>query len=383
MGSMTKHSTSGGEPLRVLQCVNVMDRAGLETMLMNYYRHIDRTVVQFDFLVHRSRAGSYDEEIMDLGGKIYHAPRLFPQNYLTYNTQISKLLRGVSYKIIHSHIDSMSVFPLRAAKKLGIPVRIAHSHSCSLDVDYRYPIKVVAKRLMPQYATDYWACSEKAGEFLFRTIDAAELHVVKNAIDLRRFTHDEEGRRRTRETMGIDESQIAICQIGRFAKVKNQSFSIRILQKLLEYNQNIRLFLIGDGPLRSEISDEATRRGLGSKVAFLGERTDIPELMNAMDAMLMPSLYEGVPVSLIEAQSAGLWSIASTAVSEDAILTPCAVRLPLHAGEEAWASAVLELATQPRFGDAGSMLRAEGYDILTSSQQLQAKYLAMANRGTR
>lgn len=121
MGSMTKHSTShstsGGEPLRVLQCVNVMDRAGLETMLMNYYRHIDRTVVQFDFLVHRSRAGSYDEEIMDLGGKIYHAPRLFPQNYLTYNTQISKLLRGVSYKIIHSHIDSMSVFPLRAAKK--------------------------------------------------------------------------------------------------------------------------------------------------------------------------------------------------------------------------------------------------------------------------
>lgn len=136
--------------IRVLQCVNIMDRAGLETMLMNYYRNIDRTEVQFDFLTHRSDKGVYDEEIEKLGGRVYHAPRLYPQNYPLYFRWMRDFFgHHTEYKIVHSHIDTMSYFPLAAAKKAGIPVRIAHSHSSQLDKDIKFPIKFLAlKRIL-------------------------------------------------------------------------------------------------------------------------------------------------------------------------------------------------------------------------------------------
>ena len=133
--------------IRILQVVNIMDRAGLETMLMNYYRNIDRTKVQFDFLTHRIEKGAYEDEIISMGGKVYHAPRLYPQNYKKYfGFMKAFFMEHPEYKIIHSHIDAMSYFPLQAAKNSGVPVRIAHSHSSKFDRDIKLPIKFIAKK---------------------------------------------------------------------------------------------------------------------------------------------------------------------------------------------------------------------------------------------
>ena len=147
--------------IRVLQVVNDMRRAGLETMLMNYYRNIDRNEVQFDFLTHRPYDGAYDEEIDRLGGKIYHAPRLYPQNYPQYFKYMKAFFEEhPEYRIIHSHIDSMSFFPLLAAKKSGVPIRVGHSHNSKLDRDMKYPIKYFALKGMPKVANVYFSCGE-------------------------------------------------------------------------------------------------------------------------------------------------------------------------------------------------------------------------------
>ena len=154
--------------LRILQCVNDMHRAGLETMLMNYYRNIDRNIIQFDFLTHRPHKSDYDDEIVSMGGRVYYAPRLYPQNYLKYFQWMKRFFQEhPEYQIVHSHIDAMSYLPLLAAKKAGIPFRIAHSHNTSIDRDFKYILKLLFCSQIPNVANIYASCGEEAGRFLF------------------------------------------------------------------------------------------------------------------------------------------------------------------------------------------------------------------------
>ena len=171
--------------IRILQCVNDMHRAGLETMLMNYYRNIDREKIQFDFLTHRPQRSDYDDEIESLGGKIYYAPRLYPQNYPKYFKWMKQFFsEHPEYKIIHSHIDAMSYLPLKAAKKANIPIRIAHSHNTAIDRDFKYLLKTYFRFKLPKVANYYCACGKEAGEFLF---PGKEYMYVPNAIEIDRF----------------------------------------------------------------------------------------------------------------------------------------------------------------------------------------------------
>ena len=175
--------------IRILQCVNIMDRAGLENMLMNYYRNIDRTKIQFDFLTHREEKGAYEDEIISMGGKVYHAPRLYPQNYPLYFKWMKNFFtKHPEYKIVHSHIDAMSYFPLLAAKKASVPIRIAHSHSSKLDRDIKLPIKYFALKKLPFVSNGYCACGQKAGKFMF---GSRRFSVIHNAIDLQKFSYEE------------------------------------------------------------------------------------------------------------------------------------------------------------------------------------------------
>ena len=172
--------------IRILQCVNIMNRAGLETMLMNYYRNMDRNVVQFDFLTHREEKADYDDEIEFLGGKIYHAPRLYPQNYPSYFKYMTNFFnKHKEYLVIHSHIDTMSYFPLRAAKISNIPIRIGHSHNTRLDYDFKYPIKFFALTQMPKVANVYCGCGQAAGDFMYPN---KKFRIINNAIDLEKYS---------------------------------------------------------------------------------------------------------------------------------------------------------------------------------------------------
>ena len=202
-----------------MQVVNIMDRAGLETMLMNYYRNIDRSQVQFDFMTHRPTEGAYDKEILDMGGRIFRAPRLYPQNYHKYFSFMKQFFQEhPEYNIIHSHIDTMSAFPLLAAKRAGLPNRIGHSHSSKLDIDAKLPIKYAAKLMMPRVANIYCACGEKAGKFMYGNRD---IQIIPNAIEIKKFDFDKDKRNLVKRKLGI-EGKFVIGHVGRFYYVKNQ-----------------------------------------------------------------------------------------------------------------------------------------------------------------
>lgn len=363
--------------IRILQIVNIMDRAGLETMIMNHYRAIDRERVQFDFLAHRPQRGAYEEEIESLGGRVYRAPRLYPQNALAYRKFMRRFFAEHFYPVVHSHIDAMSAFPLATARSAGVAVRIAHSHSDSVDRDLKYPVKEWARKRLPGIATHYWACSEAAGAFLFGKENLPKLHIVKNAIDLEGFRFDGRSRSEARTELRLSDGQVAVGHVGRFSAVKNHAFLIDLLAELRGEGADAVLVLVGDGELRGEVEQKVRGLGLSDSVRFLGLRSDVGRLVQAFDVMAFPSLHEGIPLTLVEAQASGLPIVASDKVSEEALVLPNTVRFPLDAPMSEWAGSVIRLASAGRFRHAIEGLSEAGYEIKASAGVLQAAYLSL------
>lgn len=355
--------------VRILQCVNNMHRAGLETMLMNYYRNIDRTKLQFDFLTHRKDRAAYDDEIEQLGGRIYRAPRLYPQNYPAYFSYMRAFFaEHPEYKIMHAHIDSMSYLPLLAGKHAAVPVRIAHSHNTSIDRDLKYPLKQFFRYRLPTAATHRFACGEEAGQFLFRGED---FKVIPNAVDAARFRYDPAVRRDMREALQLH-GKVAVGHVGRFAYAKNHKFILEIFHAFWKSQPNAVLVLVGTGEKEQEMKERAVALGLEKQVLFLGSRSDVHALYQAMDVFLMPSLFEGVPVVGIEAQISGLPCLFSDAVPEEVAFSPKSRFLSLGQSAQQWAQAVAEAVQQERDGD---VYVPDKYDVQRAAIHLQQQYL--------
>lgn len=360
--------------LRILQSVNIMDRAGLETMLMNYYRKVDRTKIQFDFLTHRPDRGAYDDEIEAMGGRIYHAPRLYPQNYPAYFRYMKQFfIDHPEYSIIHSHIDAMSAFPLLAAKISDIPYRIAHSHTSKLDKDLKLPIKFTALKCIPFLSNIYCACGELAGRFMFPIQD---FRLIRNAIDLQRFRYNSELRWRVRAEQ-CWENKLVIGHVGRFCYIKNQLFLLDIFQETINKKDNCHLVLIGSGEDELKIREKITELGLTEQVSLLLDRADVDALYQAMDIFVMPSLFEGLPVVAVEAQANGLPCIFSDKISKEALLTDNAKMLSLDDGKDVWSEAILSSSWE-RNPNAIVQLREKGYDIDVEARKLQEWYEYLA-----
>lgn len=371
---------SDHQPMRVLQCVNIMNRAGLETMLMNYYRTIDRDLIQFDFLVHRDEEGAFDEEIESLGGNIYHMPRLYPQNYAKYFKCMDDFFVNHSYGVVHAHIDSMSFFPLSAAKRAGIKNRIAHSHNSSIDFDYKYPIKQVARVGVRRVANWYFACGNEAGEYLFGKDlwETKRAKLIRNAVDTDEFSYDSRARRSIREEFCVEDGTLVVGHVGRFEKVKNHSFLIRVFKKMEEKHKNSKLLLVGDGPLRGEIEKEVKELNLEEKVIFAGIRSDVSDLMSGMDAFLLPSLFEGVPVTVVEACCSGLPVLLSNSLPKDVTQLQGVETMSLEEPVDAWAEKAISLAgLSHRDRHSRRFINESGYGIKGNCRELQSFYLKM------
>lgn len=362
--------------IRVLQVVNIMDRAGLETMLMNYYRNIDHSQVQLDFLTHRDTSGSYEKEIQDLGGSVYRAPRLYPQNYPAYFYFMSKFfLMHPEYKIVHSHIDTMSAFPLYAAKRAEIPCRIGHSHSSKLDRDAKLPIKYAAKLLMPYVANIYCACGDKAGRFMYG--DRA-VKIIPNAIDVNRFAYDENVRTAVRKKLGI-ENHFVIGHVGRYYYVKNQTFLLEIFKEIKDKKSNVMLLLVGKGEDKAMLQQKVSNLGLQDNVLFLIDRSDVNELYQAMDVFVMPSLFEGLPVVGVEAQANGLPCLFSDKISQEVLLTEQASMMSLEQSPGDWATKILTLKRNKE-QDCLKQLNEKGYNVCVEAKKLMSWYMELAKR---
>lgn len=357
------------EPKRVLQVVTHMNRGGLETMLMNYYRQVDRSRVQFDFLTHRDGEKDYDAEIRALGGRIYHVPPVNPFSASYHRALDDFFSQHPEYRVVHSHLDCMSADVLRAAKKHGVPVRIGHGHSSSQDKDAKYLLKLLCKRGIPAQATHLFACAKEAGEWMF---GGAPFRVLPNAIDAAAYRGDAAVRRDVRTELGLEDA-VVLGHVGRFSEPKNHPFLIDLFAEAVKRESKARLLLVGGGEGRSAVEEKARALGLADKVLFLGVRSDVNRLLQAVDVFVFPSLYEGLPVSLVEAQAAGLPCVISDRVPPESVLTACVERLPL--GNAAmWADGVLAAARKGRSDTYGAVCAA-GFDIAQNAKWLEEFYL--------
>lgn len=363
------------KPIRILQVVTIMNRGGLETMLMNYYRQIDRSRIQFDFMVHREEEGHYDQTIKKLGGRIFRMPSIKPGNYRLYFKKLDQFFKEhPEYKVVHSHINENSSFVLRAAKKAGVLGRIAHSHLSDLGIDLKLPFRLYARSQMKNVPTDYFACSINAGKWLFgqKILDDHRLTVLHNAVDTQEFKFNEGMRRKLRERLEIPDDQLVIGHIGRFNKQKNHDFLIDIFEAIRELQPYSKIVLIGDGPLRPATERKVMEKGLASNVLFLGIRSDISNLLHTMDLFLFPSLFEGLPVVLVEAQAAGLSCIVSDRITKESDVSGRVEFISLNKPAEYWAKQVLNASFAHQ--DTSLELKKRGYDSVTMAQWLSRYY---------
>jgi glycosyltransferase involved in cell wall biosynthesis len=357
--------------IRVLQVVTQMNRGGLETMIMNYYRNINRENVQFDFLEHRKDEADYDKEILELGGRIYRISRLNPFS-ISYKKELRDFFEvHPEYQIIHVHQDCMSAIILEVAKEKNVQVRIAHSHSSSQDKNIKYPLKLFFRKFIARYATDLMACGNKAGQWMFA---GAKFQVLNNAIDTSKYVYDKQKRKSVRKEFGVSQTELLVGHVGRFSYPKNHEFLIKIF-KAINDKISAKLLLVGNGELMPEIQNEVYKLGLSDKVIFAGLRTDVARLLQGMDVFVFPSIYEGLPVSVVEAQAAGVPCIISDTIPEECILINELVkRVSLSMPPEKWGDGIIELSKIER-KDYSSKVKDEGYDIVESAKWLENFYL--------
>lgn len=352
---------------RILQVVTYMGRGGIETMLMNYYRRIDRSKIQLDFLVHRDFRADYDDEIEALGGHIY---RVSPMNPLSgnYRKALTAFFKDHAYGVVHCHLNYMSGVVLTAAKKAGIPVRIAHAHTAAMAPGWKQAVRRLCKYLIPMTATHCFACSTEAGRAIF---GKQPFTILANAIDAAAFMPDETARREVRTELGLGDAFVVI-HVGRMIYAKNHEFLLDTFCELLNTEPEAKLVLVGDGALRPEIEAKAAQMPEGS-VLFLGTRMDIPRLLQAADVFVFPSIFEGLPVSIIEAQAAGLPCVMSDRVTDECIVTDLVNRLSID-DPKAWADAIISAKATIRT-DRFAEIQESGYDITAAAEKLTRFYL--------
>lgn len=361
---------AGGKknPIIVAQIMGKMNGGGVEAVIMNYYRHIDRTKVQFDFIIDEDSTNIPREEIEKLGGHVILCPPY--QKMRKYMKFLEKLFREKKYRIVHSNINTLSVFPLKAAKKAGVPVRIAHSHNTSNPREIkRNLIKNILRKFSKKYATDYFACGEAAGRYQFgnRVFDAGKVKIIPNAIDVEKFKFDPDARKKLRKEIGIKDDDFVIGHVGAFRKQKNHTFLIDVFAEVKKERKNAKLVLVGQGPLREQIEEKVKKLGLENDVFFLGQRNDTNKLYSVFDVFCLPSLYEGLPVVGIEAQANGVSCVFSKNITQEIFINENVEKSnieDMHSMAE-----MLILASRK------NKVRVKAFNILDATKSLEKYYL--------
>lgn len=360
--------------IRILHAFGGLDMGGAETMIMNIYRNIDREKIQFDFVTHSGRNQAYVSEIEQLGGKIYFFPKIRIYNLpLLINEWKAFFEKHKEYKILHSHVRSYASIYIPIAKKYGLKT-IIHSHSTSNGKGMKSFVKAILQYPL-RYEADYFmGCSKEAGEWLFgkRIVKSDRYFTIKNAIDTRRYSFDRVQRSILRNQFGIDESVKVFMHVGRLHEAKNHIFLLHVFAMLIKEIPNSMLLLVGDGELLSEIEKQIEQLNLKSYVKMLGARTDIPDILNAADVFLFPSKWEGLPVTVVEAQASGLPCFVSDKITKEVAISELVKFLPIYKGTQVWIDAIKE-TDLTRKNVIDKIIQA-GFDIKKSVEWLTKFY---------
>ena len=367
------------KPIRIAQIMGKWVGGGVEAVVMNYYRNIDRNKIQFDFICDSDSTNIPYEEIEQLGGRVILCPPY--QKIGKYHRELKRILKNGNYRIVHSHINTLSAFSLFAAKCANIPVRIAHSHATTNRKEFkRHILKIILRPFSRKFATHYMCCSEVAGVWQFGKKMYSENKVIKlnNAIDLKKFYYDKKVNENLRKELNISNDTCVIGNVGRLVKTKNQDFVIDIFNEFLNYNDNSVLLLVGQGPDLEHIRKKIVNLKIEEKVMLLGQRNDVYDIFKVFDIFLLPSLYEGLGMTLIEAQVSGLKCFASSNVPLESKICNNVEFLDLSKGAKAWAERIKCNLQYVRMSQKKSALKS-GYDINNESKKLEKFYLDLYN----
>ena len=368
--------------MRIIQVVDRLKNiSGVAHAIMNYYRAIDRDAVQFDFLVNEYDA-QLKEEVESLGGTVTTIPKLSLTNYRKVCVALHTFFdntRGV-YQILHSNFYQIDwlVFPI--AKKYGITCCISHSHSTKYSDHLIRAIRnAIFSWPLRKHATHYMACSRKAGEFLFgkRSVKKKSLFVLNNAINISRFRFDSAKRESVRNELELSDA-VVMGHVGRFCKQKNQLFLLEIFQTYLTIEPTARLLLIGTGEDEAEFVRIAEEKGIFDKITILHNRSDVPDLLAAMDVFVFPSTYEGLGIALVEAQASGLPCVASTEIPEEAAVSEHVSFLSLKAPIDDWVNEVCCLRAKASARENATI--SDRFDLSVAAKQLESFYMNIANK---
>ena len=356
---------------RILHVFGTLNRGGAETLVMNIYRNIDRSKIQFDFVVHHKDEGAYEEEVRKLGGKVYRVPNYKGSNHFAYKKAWDKLLKNhPEYKIVHCHKESIVALVMDEAKKNG-RIAIAHSHNTQNIPGFKGKVMDVLNKNVNSKADYRFACSVDAGYWMFGR--DKDFTVIDNGIEVENFTYNPDIRAKIREKLGFSDKKV-LGHIARFNKQKNHSFLIDIFADLIKEDDDYLLVLAGVGDLKEEIEKKVKALGIEDKVIFLGSIGYVNELLQAIDIFILPSLYEGLAVSTIEAQAAGLKCLLADTIDKNSKITDLVEFIPIDQGTDPWIKAIHKTLPYQR-EDTSEMIKKAGFDIRETAEKLSDFYL--------
>ena len=364
--------------MRILQVGLSHNPGGVESFVMNYYRELVKYDVQFDFICMYDTL-AYEEEIKSLGGMVFYVSNV-KKHPVRFRRELLKILKNTNYDVIHVNmLSAANIVPLIVGKKAQVSKVIAHSHNSSTPGILRNLLHCFNKPRILRYATDFFACSEVAGEWLFakETMQSERFHVIHNALHVEKFFYQESIRQEIRKKLNV-EDKFVIGHVGRFEEQKNHGFLVDIFYEIAKERKDAVLLLVGDGELKEQIAKKVQEYGLENRVKFLGVRKDIPQLWNAMDVFVFPSLFEGLPLVALEAQASGVYSVMADTISKEVKITDSIVFLPLDHNAKEWKKQILGQGDIERKETQNTIIKEQfqcaGYDIVTAGRQLLEYY---------
>lgn len=363
------------EPVRVLHVLGGLSLGGAESRIMDLYRNIDREKLQFDFLVHSGKEEHFDKEIAALGGNVYRIPRFKVYNWLAYKKALRQFFAAHhEFAAVHGHMTSTASIYLPIAKKAGIPVTIGHARSAGVPAGLkgfltkciRYPLK---------YRADYClACSMAAGEAVYgkKWVEKGKVEVIPNAIDAEKYVFDPAVREQMRKELKL-EGKLVIGHVGSFREPKNHKFLLEIFAEIYRQRKDAVLLLLGDGALMESVKKRTAELGLEKVVFFLGNQAEISPYYQAFDFLVFPSLFEGLPGTVIEAQTSGLRCLISDAITTEVEITELVAFYSLEKTAGEWAAYVLEHCDYER-ADRLSEVKRAGFGIESQIERYKEIY---------